>query len=405
VKKTKIKIYSLSTAYPESKTSIRHHFVHTLNKELVKLGLDVKAITPHLKDSLTNEKMDLVTVKRFRYLPENSEINSASIADLVSNSRFGFFKVIIMCMIFFVVTFFECLKERPDILHGQWAFPGGLIAIILSKVFRKKSVVTIHGGIAMLKKFKSLKRITIYWLNKSSLIITNSNYTKNKFLQIGVKPDKMIRVFVPPNFVDKPNNSNSLLEFRKTFADPSNKIILFVGRFAEYKGIEYLLKSILEIKDDKVHLIIAGYGVLLNKLQALTKSLGLEKKVTFEVAPSSERLGMIHGISDVFVLPSIIDSRGETEGLGLVIIEAMKSGLPVIASSVGGIIDIIKHEENGLLVKSKDPLSIAQAIQRIISDKKLKEKIIKNSNHIVKEFYPEQIAKHHFDIYKKLVSK
>ena len=127
-------------------------------------------------------------------------------------------------------------------------------------------------------------------------------------------------------------------------------------------------------------MIIAGYGILLKKLQALTKSLGLEKKVTFEVAPSNERLGMIHGISDVFVLPSIIDSRGETEGLGLVIIEAMKSGLPVIASSVGGILDIVKHEENGLLVRSKDPLSIAQAIQRIISDKKLEKKIIHNAN-------------------------
>ena len=174
--------------------------------------------------------MDLVSIKRFRYLPEKYEINSASIADLVSNSKFGFFKVIIMCMDFFVVTFFECLKERPDVLHGHWAFPGGLIAIILSKIFRKKSVVTIHGGIAMLKKFKFLKRISIFWLNKSSLIITNSNYTKNKFMQMGVKPDKMMRVFVPPNFVLKPAKPELLEEFRNNFASPSNKIILFVGR-------------------------------------------------------------------------------------------------------------------------------------------------------------------------------
>ena len=370
---------------------------------MVKFGLDVKAITPHLKGSLTNETMDSVNIVRFRYLPENYEINLASIADLVNTSTFGFLRVTIMLVTFFLSAFLECSRDKPDILHGQWAFPGGFIAFILSKIFRKKSVITIHGGIALLKKFKFLRGITLYCLNRSSLIITNSNYTKNKFIQLGVKNDKIMRVFVPPNFVEKTSNKELLVDFRKSFTDPSNKIILFVGRFAEYKGIEYLIKALLEIKSTKVHLIIAGYGTLLSKLQDLTKSLGLEKKISFVVGPSHEKLGMLHSISDVFVLPSIIDSRGETEGLGLVIVEAMKSGLPVIATTVGGIVDIIKNEENGLLVRPKDPKSIAKAIERIISDKELEKIIIANSQETLKEFLPEKIAKQHFDIYNNLL--
>ena len=325
----KIKIYSLSTTYPESSNSIKHHFVHTLNKELVILGLDVKVIAPHSKGSKSQETMDSVRIIRFRYLPENYEINEASIAEALSSSKFGTIKVIFMITSFFFSAFFESLKDKPDIFHGQWAFPGGIAAFFLSKIFRKKSVVTIHGGIALLNKFKFLKGFTIYCLNRSSLIITNSNYTKNKFIQLGVNKEKIIRVFVPPNFVEKPTDQQILVNFKKSFTDPSNKIILVVGRFVEYKGIEYLIKAILEIKNTKVHLIIAGFGTLLPTLKELVKTLGLEKKITIVVGPSHERLGMLHGVGDVFVLPSIIDSGGETEGLGMVILEAMKSGLPV----------------------------------------------------------------------------
>jgi hypothetical protein len=72
----KIKIYSLTTTYPESSDSTTHQFVHLLNKELVKLGFDIKTITPHSKGLTTKEVIDTVRIKRFRYLPENSEIGS-----------------------------------------------------------------------------------------------------------------------------------------------------------------------------------------------------------------------------------------------------------------------------------------------------------------------------------------
>jgi len=112
---------------------------------------------------------------------------------------------------------------------------------------------------------------------------------------------------------------------------------------------------------------------------------------------------MLHGVGDVFVLPSIIDSGGETEGLGMVILEAMKSGLPVIASSVGGIIEIIKNEENGLLVPPKDPKSIAVAIEKLLSDSELRKKFIENSKKTLEEFLPQTIAHQHLDIYHNLV--
>jgi len=151
-------------------------------------------------------------------------------------------------------------------------------------------------------------------------------------------------------------------------------------------------------------LIIAGSGYLLEKLRNLTKSLGLESKISFFVGPTDEELGRLNSISNVFVCPSIIDSKGETEGLGLVIVEAMEFNLPGVATSVGGIVDIVKNERNGLLVPEKDPTLIARAIERLILDKELARKIVENSKTTVREFFPRTIAQEYFDIFKTLVN-
>jgi len=140
-----------------------------------------------------------------------------------------------------------------------------------------------------------------------------------------------------------------------------------------------------------------------NDLEKLTSSLGLENRVTFFGNADKQELGLLHSISDVLVCPSIIDSRGATEGLGLVIPEAMKSELPVIASSVGGITDTVKNEVNGLLVEQKNPKAIANAIERILSDKELMKKIIENSKETVKEFSPNIIGKKYYEIFQKIL--
>ena len=210
---------------------------------------------------------------------------------------------------------------------------------------------------------------------------------------MGVHKNKFVRITGPPNFVEHTGDTQFLEEYKKKFTTASKKIILFVGRLVELKGTEYLIRSLLEIKNIDVHLIVAGNGVLMDTLKILVSTLELENKVTFFGRADRKQLGYLHDISDIFVCPSIIDSTGSTEGMGLVVPEAMESGLPVIASSVGGLIEMIKHEENGLLVPQKDPLSIAKAIERILSDKTFQSKIITNSKKIVEEFSPQVTGK------------
>ncbi len=396
-----MKILSLTTNYPESQNPRTAKFVHEINKELTRLGCNVKTITLHTEGASTNDKMDSVSVIRFRYLPEKHQFNYTSIPDEISKSKKGNLKIIIMTFFFFMNTLSQCIKEKPDVIHAHWSFPCGYIAYLMSKFFKTKFVVTIHGGeIPLLKKFPFVRKKVVKALNKSVLVCANSNYSKNEFIKMGVSKNKIIKLNVPPNFVTHTTDPNILQSFREKFTEQQYKIILFCGRLVERKGIEYLIRSIPELKINNVHLIVAGGGGLQKHLEELTAKLKLENKVTFFGRASDDEMGRLHDISDVFVCPSIIDSKGNTEYLGLVIPEAMESGLPVIASAVGGIIDTVKNEVNGLLVPEKDPKAIAKAIQRILDDEKFAKKLVQNSKETVKEFSSQIIAKKYYEIFQ-----
>lgn len=380
--------------------------MHLLNKELVKQGVKVKVITPHFQGTQTSEIMDSVFIKRFRYLPSKYEINDRSIPDEMKKSKLGKLKVFMLLSGFFFTCFFKCLKEKPDIIHGHWAFPGGYFGNIMSRIFGTKFVVSIHGGeTPLLKKFDFIRRLTVNSLNRSSQVIVNSNYTMKEYEELGVNPHLMVKINPIPNFVKHSSNQDVLKKFRRSLAGDDEKIILFVGRLVERKGIEYLIKSLTKITEQKIHLIIAGGGWLFDDLKKLVKSLDVEKFVTFFGSPSDEELGKLHDVANIFIVPSIVDKNGETEGLGLVILEAMESGIPVIACSVGGITDILKNEVNGLLVPQKDPSSIAVAIKRLISNEELKNKIVTGARNTVEDFSPSNIALRHLEIFDACMKK
>ena len=400
-----IKIYSLSTTYPDSAESPKPKFVHIVNRELVKLGVSVTVITPHSKGSKRKQIMDNVVIKRFRYLPQNLELNYSSVAEGIRGSRFGKMKIVLLTIGLITTTISECIKAKPDIIHAHWAFPGGYVASFVSKIFGLKYVVSIHGGeIPLLKKFSFLQKPVIKCLNKSAQVIVNGNYSKEELEKMGVRKEKMIKINPPPNFVKHCSDQEFLKNFRKKFVDENTKIILFCGRLTERKGVEYLIKAFPAIKSKNVHMIIAGGGGKEEYLKKLSSSLHLENNITFFGRAKDDELGFLHDISDVFVCPSIIDSQGETEALGLVIPEAMESQMPVIGTDVGGIPDIIKNEINGILVPQKDPKAIANAVDKILGSPEFSKKLIQNSKDTIKEFVPEIIAQKHLKVFQEIVS-
>jgi glycosyltransferase involved in cell wall biosynthesis len=107
----------------------------------------------------------------------------------------------------------------------------------------------------------------------------------------------------------------------------------------------------------------------------LADRLGVSENVTFHGRVDDEELADMYACGDVFVLPAIVDSHGDTEGLGVVLLEAMSYRKPVIGTNVGGIPDIIHHEVTGLLVEQKDPGALAEAIERLFEDREFARRL------------------------------
>jgi len=158
--------------------------------------------------------------------------------------------------------------------------------------------------------------------------------------------------------------------------------MLYVGRLSYEKGLEYVIHAVQHLVRDNisVKLLICGEGPERNKLETLVCEMGLSNYVEFCGFISwGDKLSDMYLSSDVFVLPSL------SEGVPKVLLEAMSKGLPVIATSVGGIPDIIKNMDNGMLVSSKSSEEIVKSVKTLIENSTLREKLINNGYEFAKE--------------------
>lgn len=177
--------------------------------------------------------------------------------------------------------------------------------------------------------------------------------------------------------------------------------LLFVGRLSVQKNIPLLLEA-LHICLNQYHLDlqlrIAGDGEKKGEILKLIKRLKLEKYVVMLGNVQPEKVQKLYHTSDIFILPS------NEESFGTVIIEAMACQVPVVATNIPAVRNIIKNEVNGLLVK-QNPQAIAKAINMLINNQKLRKKLIHNGFEEVKKYSWETVTDEYENIYRKLFIK
>lgn len=177
------------------------------------------------------------------------------------------------------------------------------------------------------------------------------------------------------------------------FNQDGKKVLLFVGRFVEIKGIKYLLKAMEKI-DAK--LIIVGKGPQEKELKEI--AINLKDKVRFIGPQSHDELAITYASSDIFVIPSITLPGGVTEGTPTVITEAMASGLPVVGSISGGIPEVIKDGYNGYLVEEKNVENLARKINVLINDEERYQQFKQGALVTAEKYSYENIAKKYAQI-------
>jgi len=198
----------------------------------------------------------------------------------------------------------------------------------------------------------------------STKIIAISSTTKKSLVEdYGIPPEKII---VIPVGIDL-DEFKPLNDIKKI---PSS--ILYVGRLDKRKGVQYLIKAMRHIVKDfpTAKLYIIGNGNLRNSLEELVKNEKVNNHVVFLGKVPTNDLIEWYNKAEVFVLPSLF------EGFGIVVLESMACGTPVIGTKVPGIVDTIEHEKTGLLVSPKNEKWLTESIKKLLDNKKLKKKFI-----------------------------
>ncbi|MBI2139339.1 glycosyltransferase [Candidatus Woesearchaeota archaeon] len=394
-----MKVLFLSSMYLRYKGDTRGLMVYELAKNLLKKGISVEVIAPHDRQCKKDEDMGGIMVRRFPYFYPRSLQKLTYGAGIPTNLRRSIMAKLQVPL--FGVSFLNKAVERAghaDIIHAQWIEPG-LIAVAAGKIAKKPVIVTVRRinprGIS--------RAVAKFVLQHADCIIFNSTFTKDECLKIA-KPK---RYAVIANGVDTQMFKKQSSMMRSALAIPkSNKIILFVGLLVEKKGVEYLIKAMKEIEPLHPHtaLLIVGEGPESERLKSLAESLGLKNSIRFLGQVDPETLAKIYGIADIFVLPSIKDSGGETETLGVVLLEAMASELPVIASDVGGIPDIVDRNV-GSLVPQKDPHALAKTLIRLLDSPRLAAKMGKaGRKKAMEHFSSRKQAEKTIKLYREVLS-
>ncbi len=400
----KKKILVTATTFPRWKNDSEPSFVYALSSTLEKKGYKTVVLAPHYYKAKIFEVMGNLKVYRFPYFYPLRFQRLCYEGGILENLKKSFLAKIQMPFLL-LSEYFHTIKiikkEKIDFIHAHWIVPQGFIAALIKKLYKIPFISTAHAGDVFPLKKGMIKNLARFAIKNSSYVTANSSFTKSSILRLmNVKNIEVVPMGVDLKNFNAKNKDNKL----RTKYNIKNEFILFVGRLAEKKGVEYLIRAIPLVleKLPNSKLLIVGDGPEKEKLTNLTKKLNLEEYVIFVGKLRLEDLPKFYATADVFVGPSIVTEKGDTEGLGIVFLEAIASGTCVIGSNVGGIPDIIKHNKTGLLVEQKNPKQLAHSIVSLLKNKKLQKKLNKNAIRHISTYSWDIIASKFEKIYDKI---
>jgi len=290
-------------------------------------------------------------------------------------------------------------KNRYTIINTHFAVPSGPLGFILGKIFRIPNVLSLHGGDIYdpSKKLSphrnAIFRKTVRFLiDRADRVVAQSNNTRSNAKRF-YKPKGEVQIiplaFHPPEI---PSISRSELKL-----DDSDFLLITVGRLIKRKSIDTILRALSQIEIEKVKLLIMGDGPEREHLTSLVEQLELKHRVTFLGYVSDFEKYKFLALSDLFILTSL------HEGFGIVFLESMYCGLPIVCTNHGGQVDFLKDGENAILINVGDVNACADAIKRFYRDKEFYLKCSSNNRKKVMDFFADHVADQYMHLFHEII--
>ena len=293
-------------------------------------------------------------------------------------------------------------KRSYDIIHGHFG-PNGLKAAFLLEagLLRGKLITTFHGyDVNVFPRrygFSVYRRLFI----RGDFYTANTSFTTGRAIDLGCPPERIVTLPVGVSLAKFP--------FAERKLERTGEIrILTVGTLIEVKGIEFGIRAVARLAHRRpmIRYQIVGDGPLLRPLGELARKLAIADRVEFLGALPEDQLRECYRQTHIFMLPGVIARSGAQEGQGLVLVEAQASGIPVIATRVGGIPQTVLDGDSAFLVPQRDVDALASKIRYLIEHPQRWPEIGRaGRRHVERHFDIEKLNDRLVDIYRKVLDE
>jgi glycosyltransferase involved in cell wall biosynthesis len=383
----------LTTSFPRWPGDLSGNFVESLARSLTARGVEIQVVAPGHVLAPGREKRSGIAIKRFKYaFPSRAQIVAyeGGIPHKLRTSNLARLELAPFSLSMLGAAYRAA--AQCDIIHAHW-IPTGVFAALVSKTLDIPVVLTVHGSDGTLLRAGGLGRvISRFSLDNAGRIITVSDALKNRVLEFepGLRTVSTIR------------NGVDLEQFPFVEEVPDKRRLLWVGRMTEEKGVEFLIRAMKKVvaRHGDAELRLVGGGPLRLRMETLAAELGLLDSMEFVGERRRSELPQMYAWCDSVVMPSL------SEGLPMVLLEAMAVGRPVIASAVGGIPEILRDGETGILVSPGNVDELAQRIIGLLGNPGLARKMGAAARRLVEATSSwDVIASQVFSVYDSLSRK
>lgn len=394
-----MRILHIVTAFPRSPNDVITPWLVELLQRLKAKGHEVEVLTSAYRGG-GNRVFEGIPVHRFRYFPARWEdlTHDEAVPDRMRRSVRHKLAAVCYVAAGTMAAWRLARRRRYDVVHVHWAMPHALFGWAVRAASGARMVTTFYGVELRWTKtaLGPLQALLIRAARTSDAAVAISHHTADEVRRLAGVDAQVIPygVGLPPGVGAEAARAQAAGPFT----------VLFVGRLVERKGVDVLLDAAARLAPrHDLRLVIVGDGPERERLETHAANRGLGGKVQFRGRISPAELERAYASAQVCVLPAVVDRRGDTEGLGVVLLEAMSCGVPVIGSDIGGITDIIAEGVTGLLVAPGDPGALAAAIERLVRDPELARRLGESGyRRVQEEFSWEAIAARWDGVYTSL---
>ncbi len=276
------------------------------------------------------------------------------------------------------------IQIKPDIIHGQQITPNGFIAVIGGLFLRKKTVVWVRGGELYSSSLLYLKSIAQFTISKATTVLAMSHHMKAYMEYLWPRKSFLIL-----------GNGVDLSKYFHTTSATSIIGLIYVGRLIKSKRVSDAIKALSRVINDSppIRLIIIGSGPLENELKNLCIQLKIENNVNFLGQINPSKIHRYLSNADIFIFPT------ESEGFPNAVLEAMASGLPILASQITVIPELVRNKVNGLLHPPRNINLLSENLKMLLFNNELRHSMGEKSRELASQYSWDNIVESLFKIY------